>query len=323
MKSERRHELETNELANWLAKVIEAIKPYGNAILAVTLLVVVTGIIYVWWARQSAAKTSDGWTEYYQLLDKNSDPADFEELAQQYPETRLAHWSTAVAGDFRLAMGCNLLFVNKAAAEQELRRAADDYAMVRRNSREPELQERAAFGLARAYEAQGDLKQAREYYQKVATDWPNGAFADESTRRLKNLERPATKAMYDRLAKYDPKPSRADELETSEESLPFDFESLPDDGSFFQSPLMDLEEKGPGGEKSDAATESATEDDATSTAEPQLPSEPELTEPAASEPAPSESKSDDSEPDEAEATEAAPAESQPADSDQSPAPQPE
>ena len=41
MKSEERHKLQQNELADYLAKVVEKIKPYQNAILGGIILVLV------------------------------------------------------------------------------------------------------------------------------------------------------------------------------------------------------------------------------------------------------------------------------------------
>ena len=41
MKSEERHKLQQNELADWLGRSYAVIKPYANAILAVVLLAVV------------------------------------------------------------------------------------------------------------------------------------------------------------------------------------------------------------------------------------------------------------------------------------------
>ena len=40
MKSERRHELTTNALADWLAGIIERIRPYQTTLLGVVLLAV-------------------------------------------------------------------------------------------------------------------------------------------------------------------------------------------------------------------------------------------------------------------------------------------
>ena len=44
MKGERRHELEKNELAAWLAKTFGVVIPYQNAILGAVLLVAVVAV---------------------------------------------------------------------------------------------------------------------------------------------------------------------------------------------------------------------------------------------------------------------------------------
>ena len=46
MKSERRHELQHNELAEWLAKSAQAIKPYQNIIFAAVVLVLI-GVVAI------------------------------------------------------------------------------------------------------------------------------------------------------------------------------------------------------------------------------------------------------------------------------------
>ena len=69
MKSERRHELQHNELADWLAKTAEAIRPHQNAILAglVTVLIVVLG--YTWWSRTSDARTTEAWDQVSAVIE--------------------------------------------------------------------------------------------------------------------------------------------------------------------------------------------------------------------------------------------------------------
>ncbi len=246
MKSERRHQLEQNELADWLAAKIEAVKPYQNVILGLVLLVVVVTVGYTIYTRQAAGKTAQGWDEFYQAVsDGRLNPADFDDIIEKYPDTTLAHWAGVVVGDLRLAFGCDQLFVNKAGANQELRHAVDHYMRVRQQSRNSMLRERATFGLARAREALGELDAAIKCYQDVDRDWPNGAYAAQAKRRLEDLGRPATKQMYDRFAKFDPKPDYADEPGTPGDRLPFSLDSLPEgDGPLFTPKLMDLEEKG-------------------------------------------------------------------------------
>ncbi len=247
MKGERRHELEQNILADWLAGVIEEIKPYKNLIFGTVLLAIAAMLVYSWWSRESATETAAAWNSFYKARATGS-PAEFDKVVEQFPGSHVAHWAAVVAGDAYLAQGCNQLFSSKATANQDLRKAVDDYLIVLNGSRESMLRERATFGMARAQEAQGELSKAIESYQKVASDWPEGAYTATAQRRLEDLKDPKTKAFYDKFAKYDPKPAFANEPGMPGERPAFDLDSLPDDApAATPSDFMDLKESAPGG----------------------------------------------------------------------------
>ena len=90
MKGQRRHELEQNALADWLAKVIESVKPYQNAILGAVLLVVLATVAYSWWTRLSAGRNAAGSDAFHRALSQqNLNPADFEAVVQDYPNTNV------------------------------------------------------------------------------------------------------------------------------------------------------------------------------------------------------------------------------------------
>ena len=158
---------------------------------------------------------------------------------EQYPGTDVAHWAGVLAGDVYLGEGCRQLFRNKASAIQELRKAIEHYRTVQEQSRAPELLQRTAFGSARAYEAlagtreSGEaLKRAIKAYQEVVQKWPKGAYAAVAARRLEDLKRPDIQAFYDKFAKHDPQPPVSDQTGIPGEPLPFESESLSEDGSF-------------------------------------------------------------------------------------------
>jgi predicted negative regulator of RcsB-dependent stress response len=238
MKSKRRHELEQNELADWLAATIAGIKPYQNLILGVVLVLVVAGAGYAWWARQSGTQNAEAWDQFYAAFDSALHSGDVAKLAtvtEQYPNTPAAHWAAVVAGDLHLADGCNKLFESKASGNNELRKAMQYYMTVLDQSRNSTLRERATYGLARAREALGELEAAGRLYQQVKQDWPDGAYAAAAANRLADLEKPATKAMYDRFAKFDPKPAFLDGPGTPGQRPPFQLEDLPEGGPLYES----------------------------------------------------------------------------------------
>ena len=287
MKGERRHELEKNELADWLAKVFGVVGPYQNAILGAVLLLLVGAVGYLWWAGQAAGKQAAASDEFqralWDLSQGSSSTADFEAIVEDYPDTGLALWARVMAGDLHLAFGCDSLFTNKGVANQELREAVDHYREVLgAESSSSALRQRATFGLARALESQGDLQKAMQRYEEVGKSWPEGAYAAAAASRLEDLEKPATRLFYDRFAKFDPKPVSSLDPGGLGEPPAFDLESLRDDEPLFKSMMPSLEERG-------------VEDDQPQDS-PETPAKPADTQPDATEAKSTDTKSTDTEP---------------------------
>jgi predicted negative regulator of RcsB-dependent stress response len=229
MKSEERHRLQQNQLADWIGKTITSIKPYQNSILIVVLLVVVGMAAYTVWSRVSATENTQAWDELNAAMESGN-IAKLAKVREDRPNTHVAHVAAVVEADYSLAEGCNSLFVSKAVANQKLAKAVELYRTVLDQSRNSSLLQRATFGLARAREAKGELERAMELYQEVSTKWPDGAFAVAAARRLDDLKRPATKRLYDRFAKFDPKPAYSSESGLPGQRPNFDMKSLPSDG---------------------------------------------------------------------------------------------
>ncbi|HUT10217.1 MAG TPA: hypothetical protein VMY42_06950 [Thermoguttaceae bacterium] len=213
MKSERRHELEKNELANWMAKSIEGIKPYTNWILGTILLATLATASYAWWSGRSGTKTEEAWALYYQALD-NKDPEELDAVGDKYPNHEAAYWATIASADCLRDQGCDELFRDKAVAGEKLTEAVERYMKVLgdEDCEDPMLLQRATFGLARALESQTELERARQRYQEVYTKWPDGPFAAAAKHRYEELGKDSTRLDYDRFAKWGPpKSSYSDE----------------------------------------------------------------------------------------------------------------
>lgn len=246
MKSERRHELEKNVLRDWLFERINQAKPYINLILSGILAVLILVIVAMWWADRSAAQAGAAWDAYFAVFaGRNASPADFEKVAEKNAATSVSFWASLTAADRYLGTGCDQLFVNKVAANQDLRKAVEKYMAVLAASKVPAVRERATFGLARAREAQGDLEKAVEGYQQIVKDWPHGAFAKMAQERAADLKRMPIKEFYDKFAKFDPKPPIMDEPGTPGKKPAFDLDSLPDKPTK-PTALPKLEEKSEG-----------------------------------------------------------------------------
>jgi predicted negative regulator of RcsB-dependent stress response len=154
MKSERRHELQHNELAEWIVKTGQAVKPYQNLLVAALVIVVVALVAYSWWSRNTAEQTAQAWNDLDNgLASGNLDLLS--KVAEDYSDTHAGRVATVLSADLRLAGGCNQRFVNKAVAEQELTKAIELYESDLKPNASDFMRQRSTFGLARAQEAKG------------------------------------------------------------------------------------------------------------------------------------------------------------------------
>ncbi|HEX3727759.1 MAG TPA: hypothetical protein VHV08_16015 [Pirellulales bacterium] len=209
MKTERRHELQTNQLADSLARLIESAKPYSRAGLA--LLVAIVVVVFAWFfmAHQSNSRVAQGWDEYFAALEPSNRDAreQLNDISVRYAGTPVAEWARLVLADLQLDNGTNQLLVQKKDARDELRQAAEKYRGVLLEARLPAVRQQATFGLARAHEALGtpdSLEEARKEYRSIGQQWPDCAYAAAGESRANDLDQASTKNFYDWLAKYEP-----------------------------------------------------------------------------------------------------------------------
>ncbi len=207
MKTERRHELKTNQLADSLARWIEAAKPYSRAGLA--LVVAAVALVFAWGylSAQNSRRDADGWQEYFDAFNSRDLRDTLNDTSERYAGTPAGEWSRLVLADIQLNNGTNRLFTEKKDAREELRKAAENYQGILIESRQPMMLDRATFGLARAHEAMGTpdkLDKARDEYRSIAKQWPDSPYARVAEKRAKDLDRLATKEFYDWFAKHEP-----------------------------------------------------------------------------------------------------------------------
>lgn len=240
MKSEERHKLHQNVLAVRIAQTITTIKPYQNFILGGVIVAILAVIVVAWRNSESTAQASRSWTQLFTAISEGN-PAALQKVAGDNPRSYAAPAADLLAADILLAQGCNLLFINRATANQALNKAVELYQKVREQNKSPALRAQAAFGVARAYESQGKLEAAVKVYAEVTADWPDTVFAQMSQQRLEDLKRDFTRAMYDQFALYDPKP-----VFSQPPGEKPDFDKLPEESPIFTPGTLDergIEEK--------------------------------------------------------------------------------
>ncbi|MBN2216544.1 MAG: tetratricopeptide repeat protein [Pirellulales bacterium] len=204
MKSERRHELQHNELADWMVNFGTAVKPYANLILGAVLVLAIIGVGWTFMARRSHEESARAWEEFYSAL-ANSSRVELYNVVEHYPGTEPAQWAQVVVGDLHLSEGCQELFTSRAGANEELNKARQAYDDALAATSLPAIRQRANFGLARAWEAQGKLDKAAEYYKKLTG--AEGPYTLIAEARIKSLDKPSIKKFYDEFGKFDPKPA--------------------------------------------------------------------------------------------------------------------
>jgi hypothetical protein len=204
MKSTRRHELQTNELADRLGHALNRVKPYSKAMAGVLVAVVVIIAVAMFVSYRNRQREAAAWDAY--TLAVGTSTVDFEALrsvAENHPDTTAAQWASLAWADARLQIGIEQLFLDRASARPMLQQAREMYLQLIDANVLEEVRQRASFGLARAYEASGDLDKAREQYLAV-----QGGLAPVAQQRAETLQQRKVKEFYDWFAQAD-LPSRA------------------------------------------------------------------------------------------------------------------
>jgi tetratricopeptide (TPR) repeat protein len=235
MKAERRHELQHNEVADWVAASYERVKPYSRAIVAVGVAAAVLLIAYVVLSGRSERKRSVAWNDYYQAVQAESKDVanDLETVAQEHSGVPAGLWAEVALADLKLGEGIDSLFREKQAAQSKLRSAIQHYQHVLEVADDALLIARARYGLARAYESLGRLDEARDVYQQIVDSSGTNAYLSVAKERLKDLKRSSTQDFYAWFGKQEPvaSPPASDLLPgTPGEKLPFDSSSLSSPG---------------------------------------------------------------------------------------------
>ncbi|MBI2480204.1 MAG: hypothetical protein HYV60_16695 [Planctomycetia bacterium] len=205
MKTDRRHELQTNVLADWIGKHLQQSQGYAKTVLAVILLVAAAAIAGMFLAKDQAARSQVSWNQFFQAFGER-DPEALELVAAANQGTTASVWAHLAEADLRLAEGIGDLYTNRDNAKQNLAAAERNYLAVDSAAKEKILRERAWFGLGQTYESLADLDKAKEFYGKLVSSAPGSALGKEAKRRFDALGDPATAKWYNWFANQTPRP---------------------------------------------------------------------------------------------------------------------
>ncbi|HND52564.1 MAG TPA: hypothetical protein PLV92_09215 [Pirellulaceae bacterium] len=213
MKSERRHELQTNYLADWVGHQVDSIRPYTRAIAGTIGAIIVIFLVYSFVSHQQFVKAGMAWQSYLLALrerDQDDQAAALQKVARDEGGTPAGVWALQTEADLDLDRGSRLLFTDRDEAVKTLERAEKNFEQVETLAqRDRLLLERARFGLAQTQECLGKLEKAKQKYESVAKANPEGAFGKLAATRLAALGDKRMSEFYAWFEQQKPAPRRA------------------------------------------------------------------------------------------------------------------
>ena len=143
MKTERRHELQTNWLADHLGNQAQQLRPHAKTIAFGAVALIAAAIAYVYFTAQQSTKTGAGWADFIKAVG-NRDVNGLTEVAKLHGGTPAGLWALQAAGDIKLASGAGTLYSDRKEAERNLKEAEAQFQIIEREATQnPMLLERA------------------------------------------------------------------------------------------------------------------------------------------------------------------------------------
>jgi hypothetical protein len=207
MKAEHRKELQTNELADRLGRLLQSVKSGSSSTsfyLWVVIILLVVAAILAWrsYSEWIFASRSTLWLKVSSAAEVE-DLQDLDKLANDHRGTPPARAARFQMARLKLNQGLESLFSeNRSTAIERIQEARDLYeALAAESTGTPLLAQEALMGLAKAEEAlvgvpkgnnpkesRGSLEQALEWYTKLAEKYPDSFLGKAAAERAQMLE---------------------------------------------------------------------------------------------------------------------------------------
>ncbi len=205
MKSEKRHELQKNELANWLGNHVEGASDYFWPVVGGVVVAFAAAVGIAWYMGTQEGKSATAWDKYYQAFAERDREASLKIVVDTYGDTPAALWARQSVADMSLSKGANLQFSDRAEASTQLKTAEENYQEVLKKARDPLLLVRAQYGMARLQETICQPEQALKYYELVAKTEKDSALGKAAQRDAKRMADPKTVEFLAWFAKEKPR----------------------------------------------------------------------------------------------------------------------
>lgn len=198
MKSERRHDLETNQLAVQVQDFLERAIPYASQIALVIVGLIALAYIGSMWGSATSSTEQSAWDEFT-LASYSTDPDlnSMKLLAEndEYDGTSVPEWAYLAWSDRQVLLASQSYLTDRTTTNKRLEQVLPLYQALDEDSDNSQIQDRARFGLAQVLEMQGKVDEARTAYARVKGDL--SALAADRAEQLESAE---VKAACDWLA---------------------------------------------------------------------------------------------------------------------------
>ena len=206
MKSQHRHELQTNELGLLVERFTNWYEENSSRLLVGVLIVAAAIAVGVYVTRSSYARRAEAWAAFAACRSSE----EYANVADDFEGTAVGAWARLNAGEGQLQQGIQLMFRDRAAGVAELKEAETRLKGLVDDSGTPkEVRERALIALARLREtaSDGDLQPAIALYKQFLTEFPKSVLRATAEQRVDALEAGRSQEFYAWFHKQNPKPA--------------------------------------------------------------------------------------------------------------------
>ena len=267
MKSEHRHQLKTNELAEWLANFPQWAKENATTIIYVSVVAVLVGGVYIWKVYEekviavrrklaftsSASQLSQDKARILRAQTRGVDIAytliqtadNLRDIARNAKEDNMAALilikrAEALRAELHYRFGS----VNKENLTEQINRARESYTeALEKASGDSTLTAMAKFGLGLCEEELGNFEQARQIYNEIVTnpDFQYTVIVPQAQQRLDTMD------AYKQEVTFRPAPKRQ---QPAAEAVRLEFDArtpqgLPSQMGPFRVPEVDMQSQEP------------------------------------------------------------------------------
>ena len=193
-KTERRHELQQNELAAYLEKVNKQIEPYSKPILGVVIVVMALGIGWSFYSSEQEADSSFATLELIKATSTQEIiPESLDTVNSEFPETSAGKLAKLYQGLALVNDGNNDIYELPDTAKETLNAGIEVLGSVAEGNNDPLIKSRAYLGIALAQTTLGDTEAAVAAYDQIKKADESEAMVEYAANRIATLNSTSTK----------------------------------------------------------------------------------------------------------------------------------